>query len=127
MCRSSSDGETSRFRKTSLIRFTRRPEHGARGVRAPGKKQGRRAAAATLSARLVSHVTLQAHADGNLAARFYGHSVALGKFSAGAIHRAQSLREGLPFDAFAPDRSKIGSEIDRLVRQLATSGLLEYL
>jgi SagB-type dehydrogenase family enzyme len=61
-----------------------------------------------------------------LAAHFHGHSVGLGKFSAPAIDRAQSLSEGLPLDSFASDRSRIGSEIDRLVRQLASSGLLEY-
>ena len=70
-------------------------------MRAPGTKRGRRAAPATLSARLVGHVTLEARADGNIVARFDGHSVGLGKFSAGAADRAQELRTGLPLGSFA--------------------------
>ena len=63
MSRSSSDCATGRCRNTSSIRFTPRPE-GRPGLRAPGTKRGRRAAPATLSARLGGHVTLEAHADG---------------------------------------------------------------
>jgi SagB-type dehydrogenase family enzyme len=71
-------------------------------------------------------VTLEAHADGNIAACFDGYSVGLGKFSARAADRAQGLRTGLPLGSFASDGKIIGKEIDRLVRQLARHGLLEY-
>ena len=101
-------------------------KRGDRGLRAPGIRRGRRVAPATLSARLGGHVTLEAHSDGNIAACFDGHSVGLGKFSAGAADRAQDLRTGLPLGSFAPDSPSIGKEIDRLVRQLARHGLLEY-
>ena len=96
------------------------------GLRAPGIKRGRRTAPATLSARLGGHVTLEAHADENIAACFHGHSVGLGQFSAGAADRAQDLRTGLPLGSFAAGGPSIGKEIDRLVRQLARHGLLEY-
>jgi SagB-type dehydrogenase family enzyme len=96
------------------------------GLRAPGTKRGRQGLPATLSARLGGHVTLEAHSDGNIAACFDGHSVGLGKFSAGAADRAQDLRMGLPLGSFASDGPNIGKEIDRLVRQLAGRGLLEY-
>jgi SagB-type dehydrogenase family enzyme len=96
------------------------------GLRAPGIKQGRRAVAATLCAQLSGHVTLEARSDGNITARFNRHSVALGKFSAGAADRAQELRTGLPLGSFASDGSVSSKEIDRLVRALASSGLLEY-
>jgi SagB-type dehydrogenase family enzyme len=95
-------------------------------LRAPRIKRGRRAAPATLSARLGGHVTLEAHPDGNIAACFHGYSIGLGKFSAGAADRAQDLRTGLPLGSFASDGPNIGKEIDRLVRQLARHGLLEY-
>ena len=70
-------------------------------MRAPGIKRGRRAAPATLSARLGGHVTLEAHADGKIVACFDGYSVDLGTFSAGAADRAQELRTGLPLASFA--------------------------
>ena len=95
-------------------------------MRAPGKKQGRGAAPATLSARLVGHVTLEARSDGNIVARFDRHSVGLGKFSAGAADRAQDLRQGLPLGALASGRRNTDEEIDLLVRRLAGHGLLEY-
>jgi SagB-type dehydrogenase family enzyme len=85
-----------------------------------------------LSARLVGHVTLEAHADGNIAVGFdNGYSVDLGKLSAGAANRAQDLRTGLPLGSFAsdgrlPSPRPHSNEIDRLVRQLARRGLLEY-
>ena len=50
----------------------------------------RAVAPATLSARIADHVALEAQPNGEIAARFYGHSVALGKFSAAASHRAQA-------------------------------------
>jgi SagB-type dehydrogenase family enzyme len=98
-------------------------------------KRGRRALPATLSARLGGHVTLEAHADGSIAACFDGHSVGLGKFSAGAADRAQDLRMGLPLGSFAssgplPEAKDgsvgVGKEIYHLVRRLARHGLLEY-
>jgi SagB-type dehydrogenase family enzyme len=93
-------------------------------LRAPGIKQGRRAA--TLSARLGGHVTLEARADGNIVACFGGYSVGLGQFGADATVRAQDLRTGLPLGSFAFDRRSIDKEIHLLVRRLARHGLLEY-
>jgi hypothetical protein len=79
-----------------------------------------------LSARLGGHVTLEANADGNVAACIDGHSVSLGKFSAGAADLAQDLRTGLPLGSFASGGLNIGHEIDRLLRRLAMHGLLEF-
>jgi SagB-type dehydrogenase family enzyme len=95
-------------------------------LRAPGKKTGPRIAPPTLSAGLSAHITLETHADGNIAAHFDGYSIGLGKFSADAVNRAQDLRKGLPLDSFASGRSAVDKEIDLLVRRLARSGLLEY-
>jgi SagB-type dehydrogenase family enzyme len=95
-------------------------------LRAPGTKRGRRAAPATLDARLVGHVTLEARSDGNIVARFDGHSVGLGTFSAGAADRAHQLRAGLPLVSFASGRRPIDKEVELLVRRLALRGLLEY-
>jgi SagB-type dehydrogenase family enzyme len=95
-------------------------------LRAPGKKTGRRIAPPAISARLSGHITLEANADGSIAARFDGHAVGLGKFSAGAAKRARELRTGLPLASFASDRSAAGKEVDLLVRRLAQRGLLEY-
>jgi SagB-type dehydrogenase family enzyme len=89
-------------------------------LRAPGKNQARRIAPPVISARLNDHIALQVQADGNIAACFEGHSVALGKFSSGAAASAQELRTGLPLGRTAD------KEIDRLVRRLARRGLLEY-
>src|SRR3954468_7475030 len=124
MFRSSSDCPTGRWRNTSSTRFTPRPE--GPGLRAPGTKRGRRAAPATLAARLVGHVTLEARSDGNIVARFDGHSVGLGTFSAGAAERAHQLRAGLPLAAFTSGRRPVDKEVDLLVRRLAVHGLLEY-
>jgi SagB-type dehydrogenase family enzyme len=95
-------------------------------LRAPAIKRGQRAGPAILSARLASHVTLEAHPDGKLFACFGGHSVGLGKFSAEAAARAQDLRIGLPLGSFASDRRNIDKEIHLLVRRLAGHGLMEY-
>jgi SagB-type dehydrogenase family enzyme len=95
-------------------------------LRAPGKKKRDQAPRATLRARLGGHVTLEAHADGAIAACFHGFSVDLGKLSTRAAERAQDLRTGLSFSALALDGPNIGKEIDRLVRRLAGHGLLEY-
>jgi SagB-type dehydrogenase family enzyme len=95
-------------------------------LRAPGIMRGRRAAPAALSARLVGHVTLQAHSNGEIVACFDAQSVDLGKFSAAAADRAQGLRMGLPLGSFASDRRRLDKEIHLLVRRLARHGLLEY-
>jgi len=73
----------------------------------------------------VRQVTLEADSKGEIAARFDGHSVGLGNFSAGTADRAQALRTGLPLASFASGRG-IEKEVDRLVRRLARHGLLEY-
>jgi SagB-type dehydrogenase family enzyme len=80
----------------------------------------------TISARLNGHVTLEARADGEIAASFDGYSVGLGKFSAGVADRAQDLRMGLPLASLASGGRNIDREIDLLVRRLARHGLLEY-
>jgi SagB-type dehydrogenase family enzyme len=95
-------------------------------LRAPGVKRGGPAAPATLSARLDAHVTLEAHANGEIVACFDGHSVGLGKFSAAAADCAQQLRPGLPLSSFTSDSRNIDKELHLLVRRLAGHGLLEY-
>jgi SagB-type dehydrogenase family enzyme len=79
-----------------------------------------------ISARLSDHVSLEARADGSIAANFEGgHSAGFGKFSVGTAERVQQLRTGLPLASFASGRAA-DKEIDLLVRRLARSGLLEY-
>lgn len=100
-------------------------------MRAPKKKPAPRRRAAKPSAlitaaRLNERVTLQAHAQGGLAACFDGFTVELGWFSAEAIERALALGAGLPIASFASARSAVGKEIALLVKRLAYSGLLEY-
>lgn len=95
-------------------------------MRAPGKKKGRRIAPPVISARLSGHIALDAQADGTVAACFDGYSVGLGKFSAGAVQRAQELRTGLPIGSLASAARAVDKEIDLLVRRLARHGLLEY-
>ena len=94
-------------------------------MRAPRKKTGRRIAPPVISARLGGHITLEAKADGGIAACFDGYSVGLGKFSPGVAERAQGLRTGLALASFATGRAA-DKELDLLVRRLAQSGLLEY-
>ena len=89
-------------------------------------RSGRRAAPPTISARLSGHVTLEARANGEIAACFDGYSVGLGTFSAGAAERAQDLRVGLPLASFASGGRETDKEIRLLVRRLARHGLLEY-
>ena len=86
----------------------------------------RRVQAPTLSARLGARVTLEARADGNVAACCDGHSVGLGEFSTHAVERAQRLHTGLPFAALASERTRIDKEVSLLARRLAMRGLLEY-
>lgn len=93
---------------------------------APGIKRRRRAAPATLFVRLGAPITVEVRLDGEIAACFYGHSVRLGKFSAGAADRAQKLRLGLPFSSFSSGRRNVDKEIRLLAQRLATHGLLEY-
>jgi SagB-type dehydrogenase family enzyme len=94
-------------------------------VRAPRKKSGRRAAA-TLSARLLSHVTLQAQASGDIVARFDDVALGFGKFSAEAAKRAKRLHDGLPLSTFASGNRETDKEVLTLVRRLAGRGLIEY-
>jgi SagB-type dehydrogenase family enzyme len=93
-------------------------------LRAPGKKK-RRIAPPALSARLSGPVTLEAQADGTIAACFDGLSVGLGQFGAGAVERAKQLRIGLALDSFKSE-SDPDKEIGLLIRRLARRGLLEY-
>ena len=95
-------------------------------MRAPGIKSGRRAAPATVSARLGGHVTLEARSNGKIVACFDGYSVGLGSFSASAADRAQDLRKGVPLSSFASDGRNVDKEIHLLVRRLAKHGLMEY-
>jgi SagB-type dehydrogenase family enzyme len=95
-------------------------------LRAPVKSKGRRTTAPGICARLSSHITLDAQADGSIAACFDGYAVGLGKFSVGAMDRARDLRTGLPLSSFAADGNAADKEIDLLVRRLARRGLLEY-
>jgi SagB-type dehydrogenase family enzyme len=94
-------------------------------LRTPAKHKVRRIAPAVVSARLSAHITLEAHADGNLSACFDGYAESLGRFSAVAVERAQQLRTGLPLRSFAR-QGAVDKEIDLLVRRLARRGLLEY-
>jgi len=95
-------------------------------LRARGKKRQRRAPPPAISARLGSHITLEALPDGKLVARFRGYSVGFGTFSAEAADRAQRLRVGLPLASFVSGGRNADKEIDQLVRRLARHGLLEY-
>jgi SagB-type dehydrogenase family enzyme len=74
----------------------------------------------------LGHITLQAHASGEIAACFDDVAVGLGKFSAKAADRSQELRTGLPLSAFASGSRDIDKEILLLVRRLAGRGLVEY-
>ena len=106
------------------LRSSTSPFQGEVKGRTSGAKRG--GPPARLVARLVEHVALQAQPDGNIVASFSDHSLPLGKFSARAAQCAQALRLGLPLRSLASDRSKAAKDADRLVRQLARSGLLEF-
>ena len=86
----------------------------------------RAAAPAIISARLRSHVRLEAQANGEIVACFNGYSVGLGTFSAGAAARAQELRIGVPLSSLASKSRNTGKEMGLLVRRLGRRGLLEY-
>jgi SagB-type dehydrogenase family enzyme len=94
-------------------------------LRASGKKRGRKAAA-IITARLNERVTLEAQADGSIAACFDGYAAGLGKFSTQALDRAQGLPTGVPLSSFSRLRRAVDKEIDLLVRRLSQRGLLEY-
>jgi SagB-type dehydrogenase family enzyme len=89
-------------------------------------KKGRPGAPKTVSARLSAHVTLEAHANGQITASFNGVAVELGTFSTGAAARASDLRIGVPLASFASSRRNSDKEINLLARRLARHGLLEY-
>jgi SagB-type dehydrogenase family enzyme len=110
------------------VRARRRksPRRKSSRQKSPRRKTERRAAAATLSVRLLGHVTLQSPAGGAIAACFDDVALGLGKFSAKAAVRAQGLRTGLPLSAFASGSRDIDKEILLLVRRLAGRGLVEY-
>ncbi len=94
-------------------------------MRAPGRKTVKRAVA-TLSARLLPRVTLDAHADGKIVAAFDGRSLSLGTYGEDAASRAHDLQTGLPLGSFASDRNEPDTDVHRLIRRLAGHGLLEY-
>jgi SagB-type dehydrogenase family enzyme len=93
-------------------------------LRASRKKTGRPAAA--LSARLAGHVTVTAQPNGEVVASFYGHSVALGMFSAAAANRAKALHQGVPLSTFASRARGTDKEMALLVQRLVRHGLLEF-
>jgi SagB-type dehydrogenase family enzyme len=86
----------------------------------------RRAAPATISARLVDRSAIEAHANGEIVARFDGYLVGVGVFGTGALDCLRKLRTGVPLNSLASDGRKIDKQIDLLVRRLAGIGLLEY-
>jgi hypothetical protein len=64
-------------------------------LRAPAKKQKRKASAAPIvSARLNAHVHLQAEPNGNVTASFDDFSLPLGQYSIDALKRAQAIGTG---------------------------------
>ena len=95
-------------------------------MRVAVKNKSRRAAPSTLSARLSSHVKLEADATGQVVASFHGRVVSLGTFSADLAARLQDLRIGLPLPTYTSRRRKIEKELHLLIRRLAMRGLLEY-
>ena len=95
-------------------------------MRASERNTGRAIAPATLLARLAGHVALEAQPNSEIAARFYGHSVILGRFSAAVSHRAQALRAGVPLSALGSGARDIDREIALLIQRLARLGLLEF-
>src|SRR5262249_36862146 len=95
-------------------------------LRAHNRKRSRRAAPSILSARLSTHVTLEASATGQVVASFDGYMISLGAFSVGLADRLQDLRTGLPLASFVSSKRNIDKEINLLVRRLAKRGLLEY-
>ncbi len=97
-------------------------------MRARGTKRKRRdaIASAALSARIGSHVALEARSNGTILACFDHHSVDLGRYSTGAAERAQDLCKGLPLNSSTSGSRNIDKEIQLILRRLARHGLLEY-
>jgi SagB-type dehydrogenase family enzyme len=95
-------------------------------LRARKTRTGRQAAPPTISVRLGSHLSLEAHASGHIFACFGGHSVDLGAFSAAAAVCAKDLRIGRPLASVSSGGGNIDKEVYVLVRRLARRGLLEY-
>jgi SagB-type dehydrogenase family enzyme len=97
-------------------------------LRSPAKQttSKNRGSPPAVSARLSAHVSLEAHASGEMFASFGGYLVGLGTFSPEAAERAQSLRVGLPLASFEKGGRALDSEVQLLVRRLAVRGLLEY-
>jgi SagB-type dehydrogenase family enzyme len=93
-------------------------------VRAPKKAGSQRIAPSGILARLNARVALDAQADGSMAAHFDGYSERLGKFGAVTVERAQGLRAGLELPS--PDGDADERDLERLIRQLARRGLVEY-
>ena len=93
-------------------------------MRAPAKKKSQSAATPGLFARLNAQVALDVQADGSVAAHFDGYAEPLGKFSAAAAERAQELRSGLALPS--PEGDAVERDVERLIRQLARRGLVEY-
>ena len=94
-------------------------------MRAPKKRRGLKAQAASLFVRLAGHVALDARDGGQIFASFHGYSIGLGTFSAAVAPRAQALRAGVPLDAVVRGR-RSDQGIDALVRRLARRNLIEY-
>ncbi|WP_244065671.1 SagB family peptide dehydrogenase [Bradyrhizobium sp. Ce-3] len=88
------------------------------------KKKSPRATPPAVFVRLNPLVALEAQPDGSLAAHVEGYSEPLGTFSAAAAERALELQAGLPLPRSEGDA--VGREVERLMRQLARRGLLEY-
>lgn len=84
------------------------------------------AAPPTLLARLNARVALDTQTDGRIAAHVDGYSEPLGTFSTAVAERARGLRDGLPLPSAAPEGDATARDIERLIRQLALRGLLEY-
>ena len=96
-------------------------------MRSPARRTTKsRRSSPTVSARLSAHVSLEAHANGEILASFDGYLVGLGTFSAETAERAQSLRSGLPLASFEKSHGAVNGEVQLLVRRLAVRGLLEY-
>ncbi|MBR0693085.1 SagB family peptide dehydrogenase [Bradyrhizobium lablabi] len=61
-----------------------------------------------------------------MAAHFDGYSERLGQFSAEAAERAPELRTGIALPSTSPEADITERGVERLIRQLARRGLLEY-
>ena len=88
------------------------------------KKKSPRTTPPAVFVRLNPLVALEARPDGSIAAHVEGYSEPLGTFGAAAAERALELRVGLPLPRSEGDA--VEREVERLIRQLAHRGLLEY-